>query len=52
MIAAGQAIGAPLVGVAADQLGIPVVFYACAAIALAGAALPLIGSSPHRKRLV
>jgi len=51
MIAAGQAIGAPLVGVGADQLGIPVVFHACAAIALTGAALPLIGSTPQGKRL-
>jgi len=45
MIAAGQAIGALLVGIGAPELGLPDVFYACAAIALAGAALPLLPSS-------
>ncbi len=39
MIAAGQAIGAPLVGAGADLYGLPSVFHACAVLALLGAAL-------------
>lgn len=54
MIAAGQAAGAPLVGAAADRYGLPAVFYACAAVALLGAALGprhargAAGSGPQR----
>ncbi len=47
MIAAGQAIGAPLVGAGADRFGLPSVFYSCAALALAGAALGALASSPR-----
>lgn len=37
MIAAGQAVGAPLVGVGADEFTLPTVFVASALVALAGA---------------
>ena len=50
MIAAGQAVGAPLAGFGADHVGLPAVFYACAGIALAGAAIPLTWHSPHGRR--
>lgn len=40
LIAVGQAVGAPTVGLAADALGLPAAFYGCAAIALVGAAVP------------
>jgi predicted MFS family arabinose efflux permease len=39
MIALGQAVGAPLVGLLADQTSVAVTFYVCAAVALAGALL-------------
>ncbi|HEU4544939.1 MAG TPA: hypothetical protein VFR88_01470 [Microlunatus sp.] len=41
MIAVGQAIGAPLVGLLADGAGIAATFYGCAAAALAGSLLTL-----------
>ena len=37
MIAAGQAVGAPLVGLGADLVSLPWVCFACALVALAGA---------------
>lgn len=40
MIAAGQAVGAPLVGLGSDAFTLPAVFYACALVALAGAWIP------------
>jgi predicted MFS family arabinose efflux permease len=47
VIALGQAFGAPLAGVGAEHLGLPPVFYACAAVAVLGAALaPIIRVSP------
>lgn len=39
MIAAGQAVGAPLVGLGADAFSLTTVFLVCAAVALAGALL-------------
>lgn len=39
MIAAGQAVGAPLTGLGSDIWSLPSVFYGCAAVALAGACL-------------
>ena len=52
MIAAGQAVAAPLVGVGADRLGLPPVFYSCAAVAFAGAALGALapGTPPDEER--
>jgi predicted MFS family arabinose efflux permease len=41
MIAVGQAIGAPLVGLLADGTSVAATFYACAAVALAGSLLTL-----------
>lgn len=37
MIAAGQAVGAPLIGIGSDVVSLPGVFYVCALVALAGA---------------
>jgi predicted MFS family arabinose efflux permease len=39
-IAVGQAVGAPLVGFGSEAFALPVVFYACALVALAGAWVP------------
>jgi predicted MFS family arabinose efflux permease len=39
MIAAGQAVGAPLVGLASDAYTLDAVFYACALVALGGAGI-------------
>jgi predicted MFS family arabinose efflux permease len=48
VIAAGQAIGASLAGAGIDRFGLPPVFYACAAVAVLGAALaPIIRASPE-----
>lgn len=41
MIAVGQAVGAPLIGVLADRTSVATTFLGCAAIALAGALLTL-----------
>jgi predicted MFS family arabinose efflux permease len=41
MIAVGQAIGAPLVGLLADGTSVAATFYGCAAVALAGSLLTL-----------
>ena len=41
MIAVGQAVGAPLVGLLADRTSVGVTFVACAAVALAGSLLTL-----------
>lgn len=38
-IAAGQALGAPLVGVGSDAFGLPTVFWVSAVLALAAAGL-------------
>jgi predicted MFS family arabinose efflux permease len=47
MIAAGQAVGAPLAGVGADQLSLPTVFVASAVVALAAALLLGPTSNPR-----
>lgn len=39
MIAIGQAVGAPLVGLVADGTSIAVTFYGCAVVALVGSLL-------------
>ena len=39
MIAAGQAVGAPIAGGAADATSLPLVFYACAIVAATGSTL-------------
>ena len=45
MIAAGQAVGAPLVGLGSDAWTLPAVFYACALVALAGACITVLKSA-------
>jgi predicted MFS family arabinose efflux permease len=47
MIAAGQAVGAPLSGAGADKVSLPAVFVASAVVALAGALVLGPTSDPH-----
>ncbi len=50
MIAAGQAVGAPLAGLGSDAFALPAVFYACALVALAGAWIPAPKPGPSTSR--
>jgi predicted MFS family arabinose efflux permease len=45
MIAAGQAVGAPLVGLGSDTWSLHTVFYGCALVALAGACITVVRSA-------
>ena len=47
MIAAGQAVGAPLAGLISDAYGIAAAFHTCAALAMVGALVrPRLGTTP------